>query len=324
MDWFTGTADAIQQNFSFIKGGNPDYVLILSGDHIYAMDYDVLETFHTSHQADLTLASIPVPISEASRYGIVGIDNNYRVTSFVEKPAQPTSNLANMGVYLFNRNVLDRALWEDHLKEDSSHDFGKDILPTLITSGAKVYAYPYSGYWVDVGTVQSYWKAHMDLLSDPPLLDLNDRSWIIHTRTEERPPVRIANTSEIIDSMVSDGCVIQTGARVIKSILSPGVVVESSVVVENSIILTDTIIRRGATIQNSILDKKVQIGEKACLGGMTDQTEPTLNYGWKIEHRSSRFGHTAWRDHRHGCHRFRLFQSGCTNWHTCSNPEAAV
>jgi glucose-1-phosphate adenylyltransferase len=146
----------------------------------------------------------------------------------------------------------------------------------LITSGAKVHAYPYSGYWVDVGTIQSYWKAHMDLLSDPPPLDLNNRSWIIHTRTEERPPVRISSNTDIRDSMVSDGCVIQTGARVIKSILSPGVVVESGAVVENSILLTDAVIRSGATIQNSILDKRVQVGEKACIGGMTDQPEPLL------------------------------------------------
>jgi glucose-1-phosphate adenylyltransferase len=275
-DWFTGTADAIQQNFSFIKRGDPDYILILSGDHIYAMDYDVLVTFHISHHADLTMATIPVPITEASRYGIVGIDNDYRVTSFVEKPEQPPSNLANMGVYLFNRDVLDRALWEDHLKDDSAHDFGKNILPALIASGAKVYAYPYSGYWVDVGTIQSYWKAHMDLLSDPPSLDLNNRSWIIHTRTEERPPVRISSNTDIRDSMVSDGCVIQTGARLIKSILSPGVVVESGAVVENSILLTDAVIESGATIQYAILDKRVQVGEKAHIGGMTDNAEPLL------------------------------------------------
>jgi glucose-1-phosphate adenylyltransferase len=275
-DWFAGTADAIQQNFSFIKRGDPDYILILSGDHIYAMDYDVLVTTHITNHADLTMATIPVPISEASRYGIVGVDSDDRVNSFVEKPEKPPSNLANMGVYVFNREVLDRALWQDHLKDDSDHDFGKNILPAVIASGSKVYAYPYTGYWVDVGTVQSYWKAHMDLLSDPPSLDLNNRSWIIHTRTEERPPVRISSCAEIKDSMISDGCVIKSGAKVIHSILSPGVVIENDAVVENSILLTDVVIGKGAVIQYSILDKTVQVGEKASIGGITDRPEPLL------------------------------------------------
>jgi glucose-1-phosphate adenylyltransferase len=275
-DWFAGTADAIQQNFSFIKSGDPDYILILSGDHIYAMDYDVLVTSHFTHHADLTMATIPVPLSEASRYGIVGVDNEDRVISFIEKPEKPSSNLINMGVYLFNRNVLDRALWEDHLKEDSAHDFGKNILPAIIGSGAKVYAYPYSGYWVDVGTVQSFWKAHMDLLSNPPSIDLNNRSWIIHTRTEERPPVLISSNAEIRDSMVSDGCVIKPEAKVIKSILSPGVVIESGAVVENSILLTDVVIGKGAILKYAILDKRVQVGENARIGGETDHPEPVL------------------------------------------------
>ncbi len=275
-DWFTGTADAIQQNFSFIKRGDPDSILILSGDHIYAMDYEVMVTFHTSHHADLTMATINVPIAEASRFGIVGVGSDYRVQSFIEKPEKPASNLINMGVYLFNRNVLDRALWEDHLSQDSAHDFGKNILPRLIASGAKVYAYPFSGYWVDVGTINSYWQAHMDLLKEPPSIDLNNRSWIIHTRTEERPSMFISNHVDIQDSMVSDGCIIRPGARVFNSILSPGVIVESGATVEYSILLTDSIVENGATVKNAVLDKKVRVGKDAQIGGDSDGQEPLL------------------------------------------------
>jgi glucose-1-phosphate adenylyltransferase len=154
-DWYLGTADAVQQNFRFIKQSEPDLVLVLSGDHIYEMNYDALVAFHIDHEADLTMATIRVPIEEASRFGIVDVDDDYRVRSFIEKPPQPQSNLINMGVYLFSLNVLNQALWDDHQRSDSSHDFGKDILPQLIHSGARVAAYPYSGYWVDVGTVSS-------------------------------------------------------------------------------------------------------------------------------------------------------------------------
>ena len=275
-DWFTGTANAIQQNFSFIKRGDPDYILILSGDHIYAMDYDVLVTFHTSHQADLTMATINVPLAEAPRFGIVGVGKDYRVNSFVEKPKNPPSTMANMGVYLFNRDVLDRALWEDHLHKDSAHDFGKDILPWLVSSGAKVYAYPFTGYWVDVGTINTYWQAHMDLLNDPPSIDLNNRSWIIHTRTEERPSVFISDQVNIRDSMISDGCIIRPGARIYKSILSPGVVVDSGAAVEHSILLTDSVIESGAIVKNAILDKKVIVGKGAQVGSDSEGNEPLL------------------------------------------------
>jgi glucose-1-phosphate adenylyltransferase len=149
-DWYAGTADAVQQNFGFIKGGSPDFVLVLSGDHIYTMDYEPMISFHMDQQADLTMGVINVPVEEASRFGIIGTDKKYRVTSFVEKPANPPSTLANMGVYLFNRDLLDKILWEDRLDENSSHDFGKDVIPRLIKSKARVFAYPYTGYWMDV------------------------------------------------------------------------------------------------------------------------------------------------------------------------------
>ena len=266
-DWYAGTADAVQQNFSFIKQGSPDLVLILSGDHIYTMDYEPMISFHLDHQADLTVGTIRVPLEEASRFGILATNDDYEVTAFVEKPAKPPSNLANMGVYLFNRDLLDRVLWEDHTHKKSSHDFGKDIIPLLVKSKARVFAFPYTGYWMDVGTVQSYWQAHMDLLSPSPPLKLYDRSWVMHTRTEEQPPARIPANAHIYASMISGGCFIESGARVESCVLSPGVIIKPGAIVRESIILTDTVIESGAVVERAILDKQVHIGQNARVGG---------------------------------------------------------
>ena len=267
-EWYLGTADAVQQNFRFIKSSNPDFVLILSGDHIYVMNYDALIAFHIDHQADVTICSIRVPIADASRFGILNVDKSYRVTDFEEKPQQPKSDQVNMGVYLFNIELLDKILWKDRTENDSSHDFGKDILPRLIAEGSRVYAFPYSGYWVDVGTVNSYWKAHMDLLAEPAPIDLNDRSWVIHTRTEERPPVRISSGARVSDSMISDGCVLSTDAIVERSVLSPGVRVMPGAIVRESVILAEAVIQAGAKVERSIIDKRVNIGENAVVGGI--------------------------------------------------------
>ena len=275
-EWFLGTADAVQQNFRWLKETNPDMVLILSGDHIYEMNYDAMITFHLDHQADLTMATIRVPPEEAPRYGIVGYDENYRVTSFVEKPAVPPSSLANMGVYLFNVQILDRVLWEDHRRHDSSHDFGKDILPRMIRDANNIYAYPYSGYWVDVGTVNSYWQAHMDLLGPKPAINLYDRSWVIHTRTEERPPVRFEKGAVSVDSMITDGCLLSSDCLVERSILSAGVIVESGAVIRESIILTDTVIKSGAVVERAIIDKKVKIGEDSQVGKIVTDAQPSI------------------------------------------------
>lgn len=266
-DWFGGTADAVQQNFTFIKQGSPDHILVLSGDHFYTMDYDRMIQYHLANQAELTMATIRVPMEEASRYGILKVDKKYRVTSFIEKPKKPPSNLANMGVYLFNFDLLDRALWEDHQRKESSHDFGKDILPQLLKNDVKVFAFPFSGYWMDVGTVNSYWQAQMDLLSPNPPLKLYDRRWIIHTRTEERPPSRVTVNTQIHSSLLSDGCYIGEGARVESSVLSPGVIIGAGAVVRESIIMTDTVIEKGAVIERAILDKRIHVGENAWIGG---------------------------------------------------------
>ena len=269
--WFVGTADAVQQNFNFIKHDDPDQLLILSGDHIYNMDYDAMIQFHIQNNADLTMAAIEVPIEDASRFGIVGVDKDQRVTAFVEKPADPPSNFANMGVYIFRTSVLDKLLWEDHLTQDSSHDFGKNIIPRMVESGMNVFAFPYKGYWVDVGTKNSFWQAHMDLLEQTPSLNLYDRSWIIHTRTEERPPAFINSGSNVKNSLICDGCNIEEGATVYRSVLSPGVHVKSGAVVKESIILTDSVLEKGSLTERAILDKRVHAQANAQIGGINEE-----------------------------------------------------
>jgi glucose-1-phosphate adenylyltransferase len=271
-DWFIGTANAVQQTFTFIKKDNPDLILILSGDHIYTMDYEPMISFHMDQQADLTMATFRVPIEEASRFGILAVNSKYKVTSFLEKPANPPSNLANMGVYLFKRELLDQILWEDHQRTDSSHDFGKDIIPQLIKSKARVFAFPYTGYWMDVGTVSSYWQAHMDLLSPSPPLKLYNRGWVIHTRNEERPPARFPATAHIYASMICDGCFIEAGARVESSVLSPGVIVRAGAVVRESIVSTDCVIESGAVVERAVIDKRAHVEQNARVGwGIADQ-----------------------------------------------------
>lgn len=265
-DWYKGTADAIAQNLSFVRRGNPDLVLVLSGDHIYKMDYAGLIEFHDLHEADVTIATLNVTREEATRMGILATDAEYKVTQFIEKPRDPPGTLASMGIYVFNRAILSQMLVEDSKKRDSSHDFGKDIIPRMVTGGLRVFAYPFTGYWVDVGTIDAYWRTHMDLLKNPPPVDLNDRSWIIHTKSEERPPVMIRQGAVVHDSLIADGCVIAAGARIDRSILSPGVVVGAKAVVRQSVILTDTSIEPSARVERSIIDKAVRVGRGARVG----------------------------------------------------------
>jgi glucose-1-phosphate adenylyltransferase len=265
-DWYRGTADAIAQNISFVERGAPDLVLVLSGDHIYKMNYGWLIAYHIEKQADVTIATLNVSREEATRMGILAADGDSRVTQFVEKPADPPGTLASMGIYVFGRAMLSQVLTEDSKRRDSSHDFGKDIIPRMVTGGLRCFAYPFQGYWVDVGTVEAYWQTQMDLLKSPPPLDLNDRAWIVHTRSEERPPVAIAAGAIVKDSMITDGCVISSGARVEKSILSPGVYVGPNAVVRDSVVLTDTWIDAGARVTRAIVDKSVRIGRRARVG----------------------------------------------------------
>ncbi|MBN1890577.1 MAG: glucose-1-phosphate adenylyltransferase [Thermoflexales bacterium] len=272
-DWYSGTADAIQQNFDFVRHYDPELVLVLGGDHIYKMNYDKLVDFHTDHQADLTVAARQVPLEEASRMGILEVDQDQRVISFEEKPIEPKGSLASMGTYVFSTEALSAVLREDAVRKDSTHDFGKNIMPVMIDR-YRVYAYPFSDYWVDVGTVQAYWETHMDLLADTPPLDLNDREWVIHTRSEERPPANLRTGATVLHSLISDGCCIE--GTVEYSVLSPGVRVERGAVVRYSIVMTDSTIEQAAVVDRSILDKKVVVGSGAQLGHGTDYSPNRL------------------------------------------------
>ena len=274
MDVYSGTANAIQRNFDFIKRHRPDYVVILAGDHIYKMNYDDMIAFHQEKRADLTIATLTVSLDEASRFGLLETDDAYRVLSFEEKPLQPKSTQASMGIYVFSTDALSDVLREDDEDPNSAHDFGKNIIPRMI-SHHNVYGYPFNGYWVDVGTVQAYWEAHMDLLADQPPLDLLDRDWIIHTRSEERPPVNIRTGAVVAHSMITDGCVIE--GTVEYSVLSPGVRVGRGAVVRNSIVLTDTVIENGAIIDRSIIDKQCVLRQNAHVGYGVDYSPNPLN-----------------------------------------------
>jgi glucose-1-phosphate adenylyltransferase len=275
-DWYKGTADAILQNLSFVERGAPDLVLVLSGDHIYKMNYAEMIDFHVANRADLTIATLEVSAEDATRMGILATDAEHRVTAFVEKPANPPGRLASMGIYVFGMAMLSRVLHEDGRRRDSSHDFGKDVIPRLVAEGQRVFAYPFGGYWVDVGTIEAYWQTQMDLLRTPPPLDLNDRSWIIHTLSEEQPPVRIRTGAMIKDSLVTDGCVIGPDARVERSVLSPGVVVGAGALVRESVVLSGASIGDGARIQRAIVDKLVRVGRGARVGAMGRAGETAL------------------------------------------------
>ncbi len=274
-DWYIGTADAVQQNFLFIKDRKPEVVVILSGDHIYRMNYRELVNAHCEAGAAVTLATIEVSREEAPRFGIVQTNEQGWATYFIEKPKDPPPGVGNMGVYVFDYDVIDRVLREDHLMKETSHDFGKDILPRMIERGEKVFTWPYRGYWRDVGTLESYWEAHMDLLSEPPGYDLNDLGWLIHTRSENRAPARLGKAT-IVDSLVSHGCVIDGDAIVERSVLSPGVRVGRGAVVRESVILPDARIGKGCVIERAVIDKRTTIGPGSRIGAMSDERPPKL------------------------------------------------
>jgi glucose-1-phosphate adenylyltransferase len=280
-DWYQGTADAVYQNLNFILRQNTDTVLVLGGDHVYKMDYNSLLRFHQEKQADATVCVVDVPLEETSRFGILVTSEDGRVIEFQEKPRKPRSTLASMGFYVFQTEALAQRLTEDARLPDSTHDFGKDVLPRMLAQGDRLYAYPFKGYWVDVGTVQAYWEANMDLLLADPPLNLTDRRWIIHTRSEERPPVNIRIGAAVAHSLITDGCVIE--GRVEYSVLSPGVRVRAGAVVRDSIILTDCDIGAGATVDRAILDKNVAVGDGALIGSGMDYTlnhlDPSLSTG---------------------------------------------
>jgi len=265
-DWYRGTADAVLQNFNVLDQAAGDTVVILAGDHVYKMDYQPFVAFHRRKRADVTLAVRRVPLADATRMGILAVDETGRVTDFTEKPKQPKSDLASMGVYVFSKRALHRWLSE------SRSDFGGDVIPDMIKGGARVYGYRFEGYWQDVGTIQSYWEANMALLEDRPELDLYDREWLIHTRSEERAPGKIGATAQVHRSLISHGCLVE--GMVVNSVLSPGVVVGVGAVVRDSIVMFDSVIRPGAIVDRAILDKEVTVGPGAIVGEGTDRGVP--------------------------------------------------
>ena len=274
-DWYRGTADAVYQNLNVIEQSDAETVVILAGDHIYKMDYRPFMALHRRRRAEVTIAVRPVPADDAHRFGILALDAEDRVVDWQEKPAQPKSNLASMGIYVFSRRALAEWLGDDR------EDFGRDVIPAMLAGPARVFGYRYGGYWQDVGTVHSYWQAHMDLLDERPELDLYDKEWLIHTRSEERAPAKVGPTASVHRSLVSHGCVIY--GTVERSVLSPGVRVEVGAVVRDSIVMFDTTIRAGAVVDRAILDKEVSVGPNATIGEGADdapnRSDPRLNTG---------------------------------------------
>src|SRR6478609_1228013 len=265
-EWYRGTADAVLRNMNVIEHDSGDTVVVLAGDHIYKMDYQPFVAAHRRRRADVTIAVRRVPLAEASRMGILALDEADRVTEWQEKPKQPKSDLASMGVYVFSKKSLRRWLSDDRV------DFGANVIPAMLAADARVFGYRYNGYWQDVGTIQSFWEANMRLHDDDPDLDLYDRDWLIHTRSEERAPAKIGPTAQVHRSLISHGCVIN--GMVVNSVLSPGVRVDVGAVVRDSIIMFDTVIRSGAVVDRATLDKEVVVGQTAIVGDGPDFDTP--------------------------------------------------
>jgi glucose-1-phosphate adenylyltransferase len=261
-NWYKGTADAVYQNLYYIEDQKVDEVLILAGDHVYIMRYDHMVNAHRSRGADVTVAVTEVHVSEVSRFGIVTLDHNERVISFQEKPKASKSNLASMGIYVFDKNVLIDCL-EEYGQRNNGHDFGHDILPEIIGK-YKVYGYRFRGYWRDVGTVESYWQANMDLIADLPDLNLYDAGSEVRTVYRGKPPVKIGPGAQIVKSLISNGAIIN--GRVERSIIFPGVFIEDNAEVRDSIIFDDTTVGTGAVVDRSIVDKQVWIGSGCNIG----------------------------------------------------------
>jgi glucose-1-phosphate adenylyltransferase len=263
-EWYRGTADAVYQNLNVIQQSGAETIVVLAGDHVYKMDYRPFIALHKRRRAGVTIGVRPVPMDEAHRFGILALDAEDRVVDWQEKPAQPKSNLASMGIYVFSRRALEEWLGDDR------QDFGRDVIPAMLAGRARVVGYRFDGYWQDVGTVHSYWQAQMDLLDERPELDLYDKDWLIHTRSEERAPAKIGPTASVHRSLVSHGCVVY--GTVERSVLSPGVRVEVGAVVRDSIVMFDTVIGAGAVLDRAILDKEVVVGPNAIVGEGTDMT----------------------------------------------------
>ncbi len=267
-DWYKGTANAIFQNLHFLKQYDPDYVLVLSGDHIYKMNYATMLNYHILNGADCTIAAINVPIEQASRFGILNTNPDGTIYEFEEKPKQPKSTLASMGIYIFSTKKLYQYLTEDSKDPKSDNDFGKNILPTMLASGEKMMAYEFNGYWKDVGTIDSLFEANMDLLGDNPNFDINDSSWKIQSRSPLAPPHFVGEGAKTDNSIIMSGCEIY--GTVENSVLASDVVIAKGAVVKNSIIMSDVIVDEDAVIEYSIIDENTIIGKGAKIGEPKD------------------------------------------------------
>ncbi len=263
-DWYKGTANAIYQNINFIKRYDPDYVLILSGDHIYRMDYNKMLEQHKATGAACTVATITVPIEEASRFGICNTNQDGSIYEFEEKPKEPKNNQASMGIYIFTTKTLIEYLENDEEDENSSNDFGKNIIPNLLNNGEKLYSYRFDGYWKDVGTISSLWEANMDLIGEDPILSLADQNFRIYSKNTARPPQYVGDNAVIENSLISEGCRIY--GTVINSVISGGVIIEKGAVVEDSVIMEDVVVKKSAKVYTAIVDADTIVEADATVG----------------------------------------------------------
>lgn len=267
-DWYKGTANAIYQNLNFINRYDPEYVLVLSGDHIYKMDYRAMLNAHKKNQADCTIAVINVPMEETHRFGIMSTDADEKIYKFEEKPKETDSTKASMGVYIFNTAKLKKYLEEDEADPESDNDFGKNIIPAMLKNGERMFAYPFDGYWKDVGTLDSLWEANMDLLGSNPALDLRDISWRISSRNNADPPHFAGKEAVISNSMVTEGCEIY--GRIENSVLGSGVCIKKGAVVRDSVIFGNVVIGEGSTVDYAIIDSDTVIGNNCHIGRSKD------------------------------------------------------
>ena len=282
-NWYRGTADAVYQNMEFIDQYSPENVVILSGDHIYKMDYREMIDFNDSKEADATISVINVPLAEASRFGILNTDDENNIISFEEKPKKPKGTKASMGVYVFKWNVLRKALLEDAADKESAHDFGKNIIPNLLGEGKKLYAYEFEGYWKDIGTVDSYYEANMELLLDPPPFDLNDHDFPIYSNNSNTIPQVIGKDAEVKNSLICDGCIIE--GKVVNSIISKNVSVGKDACVENSIIMHNATINGGVKVINAVVSEDMIVTQGVLKGNIAKKAGEGVNllYSSKAE-----------------------------------------
>ena len=276
-DWYKGTANAIYQNIKFIERYDPEYVLILSGDHIYKMDYAKMLEQHKEKEADITIAVLDVPKEEASRFGIMTCDEEGRIVKFTEKPKNPDSTLASMGIYIFTWEKLKKYLIEDEANPESENDFGKNIITSMLADKQRLYAYNFEGYWKDVGTIDSLWESNMDLLDPNVPFDVWDKEWKIYSRTLNSPPQYISDKAVVENSMISEGCEVE--GTIDFSVLFQNVVIEEGAIVKDSIIMPNTVVKKGACIEYAIIGEGCTIEEGAHIGERPEAVEDRANWG---------------------------------------------